>query len=173
MGHASLLNSTSEPLFGEPARERADSLNFFSVGTKLGLKDHARLFGQIVGEATFLVELPEEFGVSKARAQDALMSGADESLGVAIEVDHREKVRRQAAIAAAKGKIFLVIAHDGDEDFFRQLQVRRIEVPQDRRRIFVQIDDELQERRIRMDAKPLPRRELGKLAVHFLVALRG
>src|SRR6266571_2016555 len=93
MGHARFVNSAREPLFGEPARERAKSFDFVAVGTELGLEGDAREFGEIVGEPTFLVHFPEEFGVGKARAQDALVSGAYQSLRVPIQIDHRQKAR--------------------------------------------------------------------------------
>ena len=99
------------------------------IKTKLGLKRDASKFGQIVGEPTFLVHFPEKFGVRKARPQYALVPRLHQPLRVSIQIDHRQKVRRQPAVAPPHREIFLVIAHHGDENLFRQLQVCGIEVP--------------------------------------------
>ncbi len=55
------------------------------------------------------------------------MPCAHETLRVAIQIDHRQKMRRQMPVAPPHRKIFLVIAHHGNQNLLRQLQIRGIE----------------------------------------------
>src|SRR5882724_4857440 len=93
-----------------------------------------------------LVSPPEEAGVVKARPQNSLVPMADDAIGVAVRVEHGQKMRRQTAPGILHSKIFLMITHDRDQNFFRQLQKLRIEGAQDRRRPFSQVDYGVEQR---------------------------
>ena len=49
-------------------------------------------------------------------------------------------MRRQPAVATPHPKVFLMAAHDREQDLLRQLQIRGIEIAQNGGRIFVEID---------------------------------
>ena len=84
-------------------------------------------------------------GVGKAGAQDALVPGPDEALGIFGEVDDRKEMRGQIAVAFLQREVFLVIAHDGDQDLVGEAEKCGVEGTLDYRRIFVQVGHELQE----------------------------
>ncbi len=67
-------------------------------------------------------------------------------LGIAVGVQHGQKVRREAAPGILDRKILLVVAHDRDQNFLGQLQKFRIERTQDRRRPFGQVDHGVEQR---------------------------
>src|SRR6266576_3576354 len=69
-----LVHPEVEPLLGKPARDILDALHFVPVAAQAGFVRNALELREIVGEPTFLVGLPKEPGVGKARPEDALVS---------------------------------------------------------------------------------------------------
>src|SRR5437899_10295981 len=67
-----------------------------------------------------LVGLPEESRVIKACPQHSLMAVTNDALRIAVGIQYRQKVRQQFVIAVFDCKIFLVIAHNRDQNFFRK-----------------------------------------------------
>ena len=91
-------------------------------------------------------------GVGEPGSQDAFVAGADQALGVFVEVDDREETGCEFAVAFLQRKIFLMVAHHGDQDFVRQAEESRVEGAFDYRRVFVQVGDETQERSVFVEA---------------------
>ncbi len=78
-----------EPLLGEPAGNGPDAFDLVAITAETRFVGDAFELRQIVGEPTFLIRLPEKLCVGEARAKDTFVAGADESLGVLIDIDHR------------------------------------------------------------------------------------
>ena len=78
-----------------------------------------------LGKRRLLIEVPEEARIFEACAQYTCVAVAnDVAPGVVyLRVEHGKEVRGQFAVRAFNGEVLLVIAHDGDEDFFRQREV--------------------------------------------------
>ena len=96
VGDIGVMNSTRKPLLGKPACQSAHALDLVAIASQLRLEGDLVKFWQIVGEPTFLVGFPEELGVGETRTQDAFMSGAHQSAGIAIQIDDRKEMRRQS-----------------------------------------------------------------------------
>src|SRR6266436_3098353 len=173
LGDVSLQHAKVEPLLGQPAGDGADAFDFVAVAAEAGFIGDALEFRQIVGEPTLLVGGPEELRVGKARAEDTLVSGADDAFGIACDVNHREEVRGEVAVLFLDGGVFLVIAHDGDENFVRKIEEGGIEVPLDDGGKLVEIDDELSQRGILMDVESAALRMSRQFPVDLFLALRG
>ena len=101
-----------------------------------------------LAQGLLLVGLPEKAGIVKAGAQNAFVAVADQSIGIAGRVEHREEMRQQLSVRIFDGKIFLVVAHHRDQHFFGQFEEFGIEAAQDRRRKLGQIDDGREQRLI-------------------------
>ena len=82
-----------EPLLGEPASEAADAFDFVAITAEPRFVGDPFQLGQIVGQPTFLIRLPEKLGVGEARTKDALVAGADQPFGVLVDIDDGQKVR--------------------------------------------------------------------------------
>ncbi len=78
--------------------------------------------GHAILEGELLIGVPEEARVVEAGAQDALIAVAHDgfAFGVGDGVEHGEEVGRELAVGVFHREVLLVIAHDGDEDFFGQ-----------------------------------------------------
>ncbi len=101
--------------------------------------------GDALAQRTLLVGLPEEARVVEAGAQHALVAVADDARRIALGVEHGQKMRRQPAARVLHREIFLVVAHHGDQHFFRQLEEFAIEVAEDHRGPLRQIDDRVEQ----------------------------
>ena len=73
-------------------------------------------------QGMFLIGLPEKPRVVEARPQNAFMPMANDALGIAVSIQHREKMRKQFAISIFNSKIFLMVTHDRDQYFLRQFE---------------------------------------------------
>src|SRR5208282_2665373 len=133
----------------EISDEVTHALDFEAVAAEAGfVKDGVEL-GDIVGEPTFdLVGGPEEASIGETRAENAFVSGAHGAAEVAVGIDDGEEVRRQRGIFFLKGKIFLMVAHHGNQDFGRKLEKRRVEASQDGSGILVQVGHPVEQVRI-------------------------
>ena len=87
-----------------------------------GLVGYLGELGEIVGEPTFLIGRPEELSVGETGAKYALVAGSDETFRVFGEIDDSQEVGREFAVLAFEREVFLVVAHDGDEDFIGQAE---------------------------------------------------
>src|SRR6266849_1071816 len=168
-----LEHAKVEPLLGRPAGDGANALDFVAVAAEARFIGNALELRQIVGEPTLLVGGPEELRVGKARAEDTLVSRADDAFGIARDVNHREEARGEISVLFLDGEVFLVIAHDGDENFVRKIEEGGIEVPLDDGGKLVEIDDELSQRGILMDVESAALRMSRQFPVDFFLALRG
>ena len=99
------------------------------------------------------------------------MARANQAGFVLIEIDDRQKIGRQRSVFALQRKIFLVVAHDRDQNFLRQLQIGRIESAQNRRGIFVEIGHQVHEVRILVNPKPLPAGQAAQFPFNLLLAV--
>src|SRR6266576_2213555 len=88
-----------------------------------------------------LVGLPEESRVIKACPQHSLMAVTNDALRIAVGIQYRQKVRQQFVIAVFDCKIFLVIAHHRDQNFFRKREEFGIKAAEDGGRKFGEIDN--------------------------------
>src|SRR5207244_13115389 len=88
-----------------------------------------------------LVGLPEESRVIKACPQHSLMAVTNDALRIAVGIQYRQKVRQQFVIAVFDCKIFLVITHHRDQNFFWKREVFGIEAAEDSGRKFGEIDN--------------------------------
>src|SRR4029077_15310983 len=162
-----------EPLLGQPPGDGANAFGFIAVAAEAGFVGNALKLRQIVGEPTFLVGGPEKLSVGKARAEDTLVPGADDAPGIASDVNHREEVRGEIAVLFLDGEVFLMIAHDGNENFVREIEEAGSEVTLDDRGKLVEIDDELSQRAILMDAEAAALGMSRQFPVDLFLALRG
>ncbi len=81
-------------------------------------------------ERNLLIEVPEEAGIVEAGAQDSLVAMADDgqAFGIHFSIQHGQEMRRQRGLLVLDREVFLVVAHHGDQNFFRQRQVFGLEV---------------------------------------------
>src|SRR5207237_7197660 len=89
----------------------------------------------------FLVGLPEKSCVVEESSQNTLMDVTNDAVRITVSIQHRQKVRQQFVIAVFDCKIFLVITHHRDQNFFRKREVFGIEAAEDRGRKFCSIDN--------------------------------
>ena len=89
----------------------------------------------------FLVGLPEKSCVVEARSQNTLMAVTNDAVRITVSIQHRQKVRQQFVIAVFDCKIFLVITHHRDQNFFWKREVFGIEAAEDSGRKFGEIDN--------------------------------
>ncbi len=151
-----LHESAVEPLLGEPAGNRANAFDLVAITSQPGFVGDAFELRQIVGEPTFLIRLPKKLSVRQSRPQNPFVSGAHQSLGIFWKIDDRKKMRRDFPAALLYGEILLMAAHDGDQDFIRQREERRIEFSLENARAFIQVGDQLQQFGVLVDAIPCP-----------------
>src|SRR5438067_1553735 len=90
------------------------------VAAQVLLECHALEHFYALLQFDLLVGLPEELGISEARAQYPFVAMSNEPVRVAISVQHREKMWREFSTGIFDGEILLMVAHHGDEHFFRQ-----------------------------------------------------
>jgi hypothetical protein len=79
--------------------------------------------------------------------------GADEAVPVLIKIDHREERRRKASIARAKRKVFLMVAHHSNQDLLGKFEERGREVAGDDSGVLIQVNHEIRECLIFVDAQ--------------------
>ena len=84
-----------------------------------------------IGERDLLIGLPEETGIIEAGAKHALIAVTDQSVGVAVGVKYGKEMRSQLSICILQGEIFLVVAHDGDQYFFRKTEIALVKAAED------------------------------------------
>ena len=129
-----------------PAAQPLHPQRLVVVAAQVFLEGHVLEPRDPLAQRMLLVGLPEEAGVVEAGPQHALVAVANEAVGIAVGVQHSQKVRRELALGVFDRKILLVVAHDRDQNFFRQLQKFGIEAAQDRRRPLGQIDHGVEQR---------------------------
>ncbi len=103
--------------------------------------------GHAILEGELLIGVPEEARIVEAGAQNALIAVAHDgfAFGIGHRVEHGEEVRREFAVGIFHGEVLLVIAHDGDQDFFGKGEKFAVEVAEDDRRRFGEIDDRVEQ----------------------------
>ncbi len=151
IGDVRLHHAEVVPLLGEPAGNGAHAFDLGVVAAEARFVGDLVELGKDVRQPNFLIGLPEEARIGKARAQDAFVPGADQSLGILGQIDHRQEVRRQFPAALFHGEIFLVTAHHGDQDLVRQFEEGWIEAAFDDVRKFVEVGDQVQKVCVRVD----------------------
>ncbi len=110
----------------------SNPLLFLPVAAEVLLESDVVQQCRALAQRNTLIELPEETCIVEASAQNTLIPLPDSRLifGAELNIEHGEEVRRQLAQAVIHRKVLLVITHDRDKDFFRQIQIFRREVPQ-------------------------------------------
>ena len=79
-----------------------------------------------------LVGLPEEARIVETGPQHAFMAVSYDAVGIAVGIQHGEKMWKELAAGVFNRKIFLMIAHHGDQNFLGQFEKLRIEAAEDR-----------------------------------------
>ncbi len=117
------------------------------VAAELLLEGDRLEHGHAILEGELLIGVPEEARVVEAGAQDALIAVAHDgfAFGVGDGVEHGEEVWREFAVGVFHREVLLVVAHDGDEHFFGQGEEFAVEVTEDDRRGFGEIDDRIEQ----------------------------
>src|SRR5713101_6031236 len=100
------------------------------------------------GEWDFLISVPEKTGVIEAGTKHAFIAMANQTAGVALRVEYGKKVWRQRAASIFHGEIFLMIAHHGDQHFFRQRKKLLVKAAENCCGPLREIDDRFQQLRI-------------------------
>ena len=100
---------------------------------------------QPLQQRALLIRLPEKSRIVEARPQHALVAVPDQSLRIAIGIQHREKMRQQLMVRIFKRKIFLMVAHHRDQHFFRQRQKLRIEAAENHGRKFREVHHRIEQ----------------------------
>src|SRR5690348_11420424 len=80
-----------------------------------------------VGKVFMLVLVPEEARIVKARAEDAFVAAFDQTIPVGIDVHYSHKPVSQLASSINYRKVLLMVAHDRDQNFFRQVEIGKVE----------------------------------------------
>src|ERR1700730_16264745 len=84
IGNARFMNSTRKPLFGKPTGKSAHALDFIGVASELRVESDLGQFGEIVGEPTLLIGVPEKLGIREPGAQHTFVTRLDQTLSVAV-----------------------------------------------------------------------------------------
>ena len=66
-----------------------------------------------------LVSLPEEARIVETSPQYTLITMANQTVRIAISIQDSKEVRQQIAGCMLDSKIFLMVAHHRDQNFFR------------------------------------------------------
>ena len=92
-----------------------------------------------ISQRGLAILLPEETGVGQSRPQDPLVAAADRPRPIALGIGHREEPVHELARSIPEGEVSLVVAHGGDEDLRRQIEVGGIELARDHDRPLHQV----------------------------------
>ncbi len=133
-------------VFADQAAQPLHAQRLVEVAAQIFLEGHRLQHLHAIAQRNLLVGFPEEAGVVEAGAQHALVAVADEPVGIAVGVQHGEEVRQQLAARIFQREIFLVIAHYGHQHFIGKREKFGIEVAQDDRRKFREVDDRVEQR---------------------------
>ena len=87
-----------------------------------------------------MISVPEETRVIESRPQHTFVPSADDAVGVAVQVRHGDKVRLQPAVFILDGEVLLMVIHHRFENFLGQSEVSFFESPENRRRVFSNVD---------------------------------
>ena len=121
-GHSALLDDLAQP-----AAQALHAARFLVVVAKVFLKSNVPERIETFQQGALLIGLPEKASIVEARPQHALIAVPNKRLRISIGIQHRQKMGQQLTARIFQGKIFLMIAHDGDQHFFRQREELRIE----------------------------------------------
>ena len=124
------LQSTGPQKFASPTAEPLYPHGLFVIAPQVFLESYVLQPRHALSERTLLVRLPEEFCIIESRPQHTLVAMPNQALRIAICIQHGQKVWQQLACGIFQRKIFLMIAHYGDQHFFRQLEVLSIKTAQ-------------------------------------------
>ena len=141
------------PGIRQPARQRAHALDFVEIAAQARFVGYLLELREVLAQLFLLVHLPEEARIGKSRAQDALVARAYQSLAVFIQINDGDEMRRERTVLVRDAEIFLMITHHCEQNLIGQAQVSRIEIADDRRRVFVEIGDQFSELGIGVQAQ--------------------
>ncbi len=79
---------------------------------------------------------------------------AAQAIGISVSVEHSEKVRHQFVFDVLNGKILLMVAHHGDQHFFRQSKELFVKAAENRGGPLGQVDYGLQQLGVLTPARP-------------------
>ena len=134
--------------FREPTGEALHAQSLFVVAAEVFLEGDVLQQPDAIEQSLLLVGLPEKAGVVEAGAQYALIAVADQAIGIAGGIEHRQKMRQQLAVRIFNREIFLVVAHHRDQHFFGEREKLGIEVAEDDGREFREVHYRGEERGI-------------------------
>src|SRR5580704_8536573 len=97
-----------------------------------------------LAQRKLLIGLPEKSGIVEPCSQHAFVSMTNDATRVAIGIQHSQKMWQQLAARIFDCKIFLMIAHDRDQDFLGQLQELAVKTAQNYRRKLGEVNDVIQ-----------------------------
>ena len=143
--HIRLRNPAAKPLLREPAGQIAHPFYFVAIASQTRFICHCRKPRKIITELPFLIRLPEKLRIRKTRAQNALVSRANQPLRVAWQVNHSEKMRCELPVPRLQAEILLVVSHHRNQNLIWKRKECRIEVPHDHAGKFVKVCHEIEQ----------------------------
>ena len=106
----------------QPTAQPLQSNRLFVITAEVFLEGNFFQPAGALPERVLLVYLPEETCVVEAGSQNALVAMPDDSVWIAIGVQHGEEVGQQPAICILDREIFLMVTHHRNQDFLGQFQ---------------------------------------------------
>ena len=105
------------------------ALGLVVIAAQILLEGHRFQHFDAFGERNLLVDGPEESCVVESCAEDPFVAVADDLVGVlaGLGVQNGEKVRREFALRVFDGEVFLVVAHDRDQNLFGKGEIFGLE----------------------------------------------
>ena len=159
-------------VFADQAAQLLHAPGLVVVAAQVFLEGHRLQHLHALAQRDLLIGLPEEARVVEAGAQHALIAMTNEAVGIAVGVEHGEEMRQQLAVGIFQRKVFLVVAHHGDQNFIGKREKFGIEAAQNDRRKLRQVDDRVEQRLVFAPARAgdRSRRRVERLA-NALLAL--
>ena len=114
--------------FRHQAAELLHPASLVVVTAEIFLEGHRLQHVDALSQADFLVSLPEETGVVEAGAQYPFIAVTNETVRIAVGIQHREKMWQQLAAFVFQREVLLVIAHHGHQHFRGKREEFRLEI---------------------------------------------
>ena len=121
--------STAKRL-GNQAAQLLHPHRLVEVAAQNFLEGHRLQHVHALAQRNPLVGFPEEARIVETGAQHALVAVANQSIGITVRVQNRQKMRQQFAAGVLQSEILLVVAHHRDQNLIGEREKLRIEVGQ-------------------------------------------
>ena len=133
------LDSVLTNAFAQPTAQALHPQRLFVIAAKIFLEGDVLQPRNPLAQRMLLVGLPEKACVVEAGAQHTLVAMTNQPVGIAVRIQHRQKIRQQVAIRPFDSKIFLVVPHHRDQNFLRKLKKFRFKAAKNDRGPFGKI----------------------------------